>query len=410
MNCLKSKKILLGVSGGIAAYKSAELIRLLLKQGAEVRVVMTQSAQQFITSLTLQALSGNPVATSLWDEEAEAAMGHIELARWADLILIAPASANTIARLANGMADELLSTLCLATTAPIAIAPAMNQQMWLSTATQENMQVLRDREVRVLGPDEGEQACGEVGPGRMLEPEKLLQGINRQFENGHLLGQVVVITAGPTREYIDPVRYISNRSSGKMGYAVADAAIEAGAEVILISGPVALKAPEGAALIPVETAEEMADAVKSVIIDADIFISAAAVADYRIEDMADEKIKKHDANLTLNLSRTEDILAHVANYPDGPFTVGFAAETQELEVYAKAKLENKGLDMVAANLVGPKLAFDQDDNALNVYWPGGMAVLEKNTKQRIARQLIELIAEQYEESHRLKAAGSETRH
>ncbi len=392
---LAGRKIIVGVSGGIAAYKSAELVRLLRKQGADVRVVMTQGAQAFITPLTMQALSGYPVHTQLMDEQAEAAMGHIELARWADEILIAPASANVLARLANGLADDLLSTLCLATRAPLFVAPAMNHVMWHNAATQSNVARLQERGVTVLGPAEGEQACGESGAGRMEEPEVLVAALTRYWQAGPLSGVRVVVTAGPTREAIDPVRYITNRSSGKMGYAVAQAASQAGAAVTLISGPTALNVPSGVESIPVESAAEMLAVVTDVVADCDVFVATAAVADYRPTDVADQKIKKQQAQMSIALERTDDILAAVAGCESRPFCVGFAAETNELEHYALDKLERKKLDMVAANYVGDGQGFDSDENALTVFWPGGKQEIERANKAAVARQLITMIAERY---------------
>ncbi|NKB36335.1 MAG: bifunctional phosphopantothenoylcysteine decarboxylase/phosphopantothenate--cysteine ligase CoaBC [Gammaproteobacteria bacterium] len=395
MKRLSGKRILLGISGGIAAYKSAELVRRLREQGAEVRVVMTRSACEFITPLTMQALSSNPVYTELLDHEHETAMGHIDLARWSDVVLVAPATANFIARLAQGSADELLTTLCLATQAAILVAPAMNKQMWLNPATAANIETISNRGIGIVGPAAGEQACGEVGPGRMLEPEQLLLAIQAVFENGMLAGKHVIVTAGPTREPIDPVRYISNRSSGKMGYAVAEAALEAGAEVTLVSGPVALDAPERASCVRVNTAIEMRDAVLENAAGADILIAAAAVADYHCGAIAAQKIKKGDGALTLNLSKTPDVLAEAAKLDPSLFTVGFAAETETLKDNAIKKLEAKGLDMIAANLVGEGQAFDVDENALELYWNGGSLKLEIAPKTRLARQLLHVIASNY---------------
>ncbi len=369
---LSNKRILLGVSGGIAAYKSAELVRRLREAGAEVRVVMTAGATQFITPLTLQALSGQTVRTELFDAQAEAAMGHIELARWADAVLIAPASANTLARLAQGLADDLLSTLCLATRAPLLVAPAMNHVMWEHPATQANMTTLRERGVHICGPGVGSQACGESGPGRMLEPAELIVELAQLFNVGALAGLRVLMTAGPTREAIDPVRFISNRSSGKMGYAIAAAAAEAGARVVLVSGPVALPPPERVECIYVESASDMQAAVMARVHDCDIFIGTAAVADYRPQAVAEHKLKKHTAALHLDLERTTDILAAVAALHPAPFTVGFAAETERLAEHARSKRMAKSLDMIAANWVNvPGQGFAVDDNALTLYWEGG---------------------------------------
>lgn len=404
---LANKRILLGVSGGIAAYKSADLVRRLRDAGAEVRVVMTAGATQFITPLTLQALSGQPVRTAVFDAEAEAAMGHIELARWADAVLIAPASANTLARLAQGLADDLLSTLCLATRAPLLVAPAMNQVMWEHPSTQANLVTLRERGVQICGPGVGGQACGEFGPGRMLEPMELVEAVATCFSSGSLAGLQVLITAGPTREPIDPVRFISNRSSGKMGYAVAAAAVEAGARVTLVSGPVALPIPERVDCIQVNTAAEMHAAVMARAQGCDLFIAAAAVADYRPQTVAEHKLKKQAAALQLGLQRTPDILAEVAALHPAPFTVGFAAETERLAEHARGKRMAKSLDMVAANLVNlPGQGFEADDNALNLYWEGGDCALPRMSKTQLARALIAQIALRYQakQQHRPGAA------
>ncbi|MGB1800194.1 MAG: bifunctional phosphopantothenoylcysteine decarboxylase/phosphopantothenate--cysteine ligase CoaBC [Gammaproteobacteria bacterium] len=400
---LTGKRILLGVTGGIAAYKSAVLLRLLRNQGADVRVVMTKAACEFVTPLTFQALSGKPVHTELLDLEAEAAMGHIELARWADLVLIAPASANFIARFANGFADDLLSTLCLATNAPVLLAPAMNQQMWLNSATQENLEKVKSRGVAILGPAEGEQACGETGPGRMLEAEEIALMTAKSFETNILSGSRILVTAGPTREAIDPVRYISNRSSGKMGYAVAAAAIEAGADVSLVSGPVNISEPERVSITKVMSAVEMHNAVMKQISDIDIFISAAAVADYSLENVANQKIKKSEDSLQLKLKKNPDILAAVSALENAPFSVGFAAETENLETNAQIKLQSKKLDMIAANQVGESQGFDVDTNALTIYWKTGKQHFESAPKSRLARNLISLIANQYNEKNTNKA-------
>lgn len=400
-------RVLLGVTGGIAAYKAAELVRRLRERGAEVQVVMTAAAREFVAPLTFQALSGRPVRTDLWDASAEAAMGHIELARWAEQVLIAPASADFIARLAQGRADDLLATLCLATDAPIAVAPAMNRLMWANLATQANVATLRSRGVAILGPGEGEQACGETGPGRMLEPAEILQqlwpaGTGRAV----LAGRKVVVTAGPTRERIDPVRFITNRSSGKMGFAVAAAARAAGAEVVIVSGPVSVATPPGVERIDVESAEQMMAAVEAQLPDTDIFIAAAAVSDYRPVQSAAEKIKKTSDSLVLALSRTTDILATIAARSPRPFVVGFAAETQNVERNALAKLEGKRLDMIAANQVGDNLAFDCDDNALTLYWPGGKRDLARAPKRRLADELVAVIAERFEQ-HLADAGAAE---
>jgi phosphopantothenoylcysteine decarboxylase/phosphopantothenate--cysteine ligase len=390
-------RILLGVTGGIAAYKSAEIVRRLKERGAEVQVVMTAGARQFVTPLTFQALSGRPVRTDLWDEAAEAAMGHIELARWPDRILVAPASADFLARLAHGLADDLLATLCLATDVPITVAPAMNRLMWANAATQANADTLRGRGVVLLGPGVGDQACGETGPGRMLEPAELADAILAPPPpaDGALRGRKVVVTAGPTRERIDPVRFITNRSSGKMGYAVAEAARDAGAEVVIVSGPVSLPTPRGVTRVDVETAEQMMNAVNQQLSGADIFIASAAVSDYRAAQVAPEKIKKTSDSMVLALTRTPDILATVAAGSQRPFVVGFAAETQNVERNALAKLEGKKLDMIAANQVGEGLAFDCDDNALTVYWPDGKRELPRAPKCRLAADLVAVIAERF---------------
>ncbi len=392
---VNGRRIIVGVTGGIAAYKSAELVRRLRQKGAEVRVVMTSAAVAFITPLTMQALSGNPVHTSLLDSSVEAAMGHIELARWADAVLVAPASANFLARMAHGLADDLLTTLCLATEAVVFVAPAMNRVMWTHPATQHNCQVLQQRGVRLLGPAEGEQACGETGAGRMLEAEQLLLALGNHWQQGALADCRVLLTAGPTREAIDPVRYISNHSSGKMGYAVAVAAVAAGAEVVLVSGPTALACPAGVECVAVETAAEMSEVVKARAGNSQIFIAAAAVADYRPTVVWDKKIKKDAAELSLSLARTEDILAQVAARSDKPFCVGFAAETNDLEKYAEGKMQRKRLDMIAANLVGPGLGFNAADNALTVFWQGGKQDIPRADKGIVARALITLIAERY---------------
>ena len=399
MHQLSQKRILVGITGSIAAYKAALLVRLLRQAQVDVQVVMTASAREFITPLTLQGLSARPVHTDLLDTSAEAAMGHIELARWADAIAVVPASANFMARLAQGLAGDLLSTLCLASDAPVLLAPAMNQQMWANIATQSNLQTLITRNVRMSGPDQGDQACGEHGPGRMREPEHIMHDIAGLFATGQLTGARLLITAGPTREAIDPVRYISNRSSGKMGVALANAAIEAGANVSLVSGPVQIPLPDRSHNTHVQTAREMHSAVMKQVADKDIFISAAAVADYRVETIAADKIKKSSGNLQLSLEKTTDILAAVAGVDNGPFTVGLAAETGNLEDYALAKLKSKRLDMIAANQVGESTGFDVDENALDVYWLNGHQRLEKTHKNKLARHLIDLVARRYHEKH-----------
>lgn len=404
---MAQSRILLGVTGGIAAYKSAELVRLLTRAGHQVRVVMTRGAEAFVTPMTFQALSGNPVRTSLLDPEAEAGMGHIELARWADLVLVAPASADFMARLAAGMADDLLTTVCCATDAPICVAPAMNQAMWRNHRTQRVVNLLReDPQIRLWGPDEGAQACGDVGPGRMLEPEALaaevagalaavVPALQPGVGGGSLEGVRVVITAGPTREPLDPVRYITNHSSGKMGYALAEAARDAGARVTLVSGPVTLSAPAGVTLISVVTAEDMLEAsVAAVGAGADIFVGTAAVADYRPEHCAAQKIKKTGEGMTLSLVKNPDTLATIAALPEPPFTVGFAAETTDLEHYARDKMRRKKLAMIVANDVSaPGIGFNSDQNAVTVFWPDGNKTLGPLPKNRLATQLVSLIAE-----------------
>ncbi|HEY9136265.1 MAG TPA: bifunctional phosphopantothenoylcysteine decarboxylase/phosphopantothenate--cysteine ligase CoaBC [Pseudomonadales bacterium] len=394
MLSLSNKRVLLGVTGGIAAYKSAELIRRLQDAGAEVRVILTAAATQFITPLTLQALSGKPVHQDLLDPEAEAAMGHIELARWADLLLVAPASADFIARLTLGRADDLLTTTCLATRAPIAIAPAMNQAMWRNASTQKNVVEIRQRKIHIFGPAEGSQACGDVGPGRMLEPYELAQLSATLFETGLLSGKKVVITAGPTQEAIDPVRYISNHSSGKMGFALAAAAAEAGAQVTLITGPVHLATPDRVSRVDVVSAQDMYSASLDSAKNADIFIATAAVADYRMAEPAPEKIKKTAAEgMTIKLIKNPDIVAAIAQLSPKPFTVGFAAETQNLIAYAEKKIIDKNLDMIIANDVSRRdIGFNSDDNAVTAIWIGGNQALPLANKRQIAKQLVDLIS------------------
>ena len=399
-----NKHVLLGVSGGIAAYKSPDLVRRLRERGHQVRVVMTRGAQDFITPLSLQAVSGQAVHTTLLDEQAEAAMGHIELARWADVVLLEPATADIIARLAHGLADDLLTTLCLATEAPIVLAPAMNHRMWVAPATQANVKTLTTRGVRLLGPGSGDQACGEVGEGRMLEPAQLAADLDAHVPAGPgdtgLAGLGVLITAGPTREAIDPVRYISNHSSGKMGYAVAAAARAAGASVILVSGPSDLPVPPGVERVQVESAAEMRDAVLSRVDGCDIFIAAAAVADYRPAKKSEQKIKKKASALEMALVRNPDILAEVAAGNHAPFTVGFAAETEKLEAHARDKLERKSLDMIAANTVaGANAGFGVDTNRLRVFWKDGEVDLGESLKTELAQQLVALVVERFREKH-----------
>jgi phosphopantothenoylcysteine decarboxylase/phosphopantothenate--cysteine ligase len=402
---MRGKHVLLGVTGGIAAYKSAELVRRLVERGAEVQVVMTAAAREFIGATTFQALSGRPVRDSLWDAAAEAAMGHIELARWADLVLVAPASADFLARLAGGRADDLLATLCLATSAPIAVAPAMNQQMWANAATQANVATLAQRAVRILGPASGEQACGEVGPGRMLEPTVIADLVEPLLIGpGPFTGQRVLVTAGPTRECLDPVRFVSNRSSGKMGYSIAQAFRAAGAEVVLVSGPVSLPVPAGVRCVCVESAAQMLAAVQKELPATQLLIATAAVADYRPVEVAERKIKKKAETLTLEMTRTTDILASVAALARRPFIVGFAAETDSVEQHAREKLLRKNLDMICANEVGAAKAFDCEDNALLVLWRGGgRAELARAPKRELATQLVALIATQYHATARSEA-------
>jgi len=396
MDSLTNKRILLGVTGGIAAYKSAEATRRLRDAGAEVRVVMTRAAVEFITPLTMQVVSGHPVHQHLLDAQSESGMGHIELARWADAVLVAPASANFIAKLAQGRADDLLSTLCLASSAPVAVAPAMNQQMWDNPATQSNLSTLEKHGVRIFGPGLGSQACGETGAGRMLEPHELVTLTAALFETGELGGLHVVVTAGPTWELIDPVRMITNRSSGKMGYAVAAAAVEAGARVTLISGPTALAPPDRTEFVRVTTAVEMFEAVQSCVSAAHIFIGVAAVADYRPAQATAEKIKKTADTMQLNLIRNPDILASVASRAPAPFVVGFAAETTDLERNARTKLQAKNADVIAANLVGlPGSGFEADQNRLLLVDAAGTTELPLLSKTRAARELIHQIAVRY---------------
>ncbi|WP_031566720.1 bifunctional phosphopantothenoylcysteine decarboxylase/phosphopantothenate--cysteine ligase CoaBC [Rheinheimera texasensis] len=403
-NILAGKKILLGISGGIAAYKSADLVRRLKERGAEVRVILTPAAAEFITPLTLQALSGHPVGQSLLDPAAEAAMGHIELAKWADFILVAPASADVIARITHGLANDLLTTCILASSAPLAIAPAMNQQMYKNIATQANLSTLISRNIHIFGPNAGEQACGDVGPGRMLEPLQLVDaviGVLKTPAQQRLQGVKITITAGPTREAIDPVRYISNHSSGKMGYALAAAAAALGAEVTLISGPVQLATPAGVKRIDVTTAEQMYVSSLQQAQQCDIFIGCAAVADFRVAELASQKIKKtadHDG-LSLQLVKNPDIIASVAALTSQrPFTVGFAAETEKVADYARQKLQKKNLDLICANDVSdPSLGFNSEQNAITVYSKTAEFPLGQRSKTELAQALISLIYEQYQD-------------
>ena len=387
------QRILLGITGSIAAYKAAELVRRLRQAGCEVRVVMTQGAQAFITPLTLQSLSGHRVFSQQLDPESEAAMDHISLAKWADCVLVAPASANFLARLAHGLADDLLTTLCLATAAPVYVAPAMNQQMWRNTATANNIATLVNNHIKILGPAVGDQACGDIGPGRMLEPEALLHALRAATEQPDLSQLNVLITAGPTREALDPVRFLSNRSSGKMGYALARAFANSGARVTLVSGPVSLAKPVGATVVPVESAEQMHEAVQTHLAKQHLFIACAAVADYRPVAPQQKKIKKDKQDtLTLELERNPDILALVARQTPRPYCVGFAAETHDLEKYARDKLTRKQLDMVVANVVGgPSGGFEADENSVTVFWHDGKTELPLASKDQIAMELRTII-------------------
>ncbi|NNF16475.1 MAG: bifunctional phosphopantothenoylcysteine decarboxylase/phosphopantothenate--cysteine ligase CoaBC [Gammaproteobacteria bacterium] len=408
MSLLKNKNIVLGVSGGIASYKSPDLVRRLREQGADVQVVMTRGAQEFVTPLTFQAVSGKPVRGELFDRDAEAAMGHIELARWADAVVVAPASANFMARLAQGRADDLLTTLCLATAQPVCIAPSMNRVMWADAATVANAHLLASRHVVLMGPAEGDQACGEQGAGRMLEPLDIVVHLEQMFAarraSGPLSGVRVMITAGPTRERLDPVRYLSNRSSGKTGFALADAAVQAGAEVVLVAGPVQLQTPDEVQRVDVESAEQMLEAVESRIAEIDIFIAAAAVADFRPAAPSDAKIKKSGEQRTLALEPCPDILSTVGHRATPPFTVGFAAETNDIKHHALGKLQKKKLDMIAANRVGDPVSdgecvgFDADENELLVLWDGGEQRLGMTSKNILARQLIDIVAARYKMS------------
>ena len=389
---MNGKRIVLGVTGGIAAYKSAELVRRLRDAGAEVRVVMTRRAQAFVTPLTFQAVSGQPVHTRLLDESAEAGMGHIELARWADCVLVAPATADFMARLAHGLADDLLTTVCLATAAPLILAPAMNQQMWSNPATRQNCAVLQERGIRMIGPASGSQACGDSGPGRMTEPAELVAALSTDGSEP-LAGRHVVVTAGPTYEDIDPVRFIGNRSSGRMGFAVAAAAAEAGARVSLVAGPVRLETPPGVTRTDVRSAAEMREAAVAMARGADVFFGVAAVADYRPADRAPHKMKKGQPEQTLRLVSTPDIVAEVAALDDRPFTVGFAAETERLKAHALKKLSSKSLDMIAANHVGREgSGFESESNAILLLSAGREVDLGTGSKLELARLLIREVA------------------
>jgi phosphopantothenoylcysteine decarboxylase/phosphopantothenate--cysteine ligase len=400
-----SRNVFLGISGGIAAYKTPELVRRLRDRGAEVQVVLTQSAREFVTETSLQAVSGRPIRSNIWDKEAEAAMGHIELARWADIVLIAPATAEMLSRLASGSAPDLLTTVCLATEAELIVAPAMNRVMWAKPAVQANCKLLEERGTRILGPGVGSQACGEEGAGRMLEPDDIARQVMSHGPvtlDSHtrqpLLGKTVMVTAGPTREAIDPVRYITNRSSGKMGYHVAEAARDAGARVILISGPVSLARPEGMDIIEIESAEQLLAAAKDNIDSVDIFVAAAAVADYQPEQRQKNKIKKNESRMAIDLVKAPDTLATISALAERPFCVGFAAETEKVREYALGKLAKKKLDMIIANKVGANLGFDSDENAVEVFWRTGEKKFPTSSKFTLAAELVELISERYAES------------
>lgn len=415
---LEQKNVLVGVSGGIAAYKTPDLVRKLRAEGANVRLVLTESATHFVSSLSLQAVSGEKVSTHLLDENAEAGMGHIELARWADIFIIAPATANTIAKLAHGLADDLLTTLALATPAPILIAPAMNQQMWAAAATSDNMRLLLARGVIQIGPAAGEQACGDIGYGRMAEPLEIVEAIASYYAINQvdakanqnacsqpkvLLGMRILITAGPTREAIDPVRYISNHSSGKMGFAIAKAAVELGAEVILVAGPVALSSPENVTRHDVVSAQEMLACVEKHVASCDVFIACAAVADYRVSQENTHKLKKKAEELSITFTQNPDILKTVATRQDAPFTLGFAAETQNLEAHARAKLEKKHINMIAANDVSsPGLGFDSDHNALMVISKNMTHQLAPATKDALALELLLLMHQEYKQTKEVR--------
>ena len=417
MKRLSNKRILLGITGSIAAYKAGEIIRRLKEHNADVRVVMTQGASEFVTTLTFQALSGNPVHQHLLDNDAEAAMGHIELARWADVILVAPASADFISRLCLGRANDLLGALCLASNVPLALAPAMNQQMWKDPATQTNVQTLRGRGVLLFGPESGEQACGDVGEGRLIQPHLLLEALADVFASGSLSGRTVLVTAGPTREALDPVRYLSNHSSGKMGYAIGAAAMEAGAEVILVSGPVDkdLSLPHGVKIVEITSAEQMLEQARIFAPKTDIFIAAAAVADYRPVAENTEKIKKSAETMMLQLQRNPDILSTIKRESPWLYSVGFAAETEQLEKNARQKLQDKGVEMIVANWVGHAASdtngtFGSDTNALKLFWEGGELDLNVASKARLARELVALIASQYDNAIESGRLDTEQRH
>ena len=389
-----NKNILLCVTGGIAAYKAAEIIRLFKKDGADVRVIMTESAKEFITPLTLQAVSGNEIHDSLLDLKAESAMGHIELAKWADIILIAPCTAESMAKIVHGRADDLMGAVILASKASTYIAPAMNTTMWLDQGTQANYQTLLSRGIDFIGPDEGEQACGDIGPGRLVEPDKIINLIKSHSNRGPLSGKTVTITAGPTREQIDPVRYISNNSSGKMGYALAEAAVQEGAVVNLVSGPVVLTADKSINLFKINSAREMLEAVNTCMKSSDIFISCAAVADYKPSKYSDTKIKKENLdNLEINLEKNHDILSEVAEQFSSAYIVGFAAETSDVNANAKKKLDSKNLNMIISNDVSDSsIGFDSDENEVHVITGSETIFIKKDKKIRIAREILNIIS------------------
>ena len=389
-----NKNILLCVTGGIAAYKAAEIIRLFKKDGADVRVIMTESAKEFITPLTLQAVSGNEIHDSLLDLKAESAMGHIELAKWADIILIAPCTAESMAKIVHGRADDLMGAVILASKASIYIAPAMNTTMWLDKGTQANYQTLLSRGINLIGPDKGEQACGDIGPGRLVEPDKIINLIKSHLNKGPLSGKTVTITAGPTREQIDPVRYISNNSSGKMGYALAEAAVQEGAIVNLVSGPVVLAADKSINLFKINSASEMLEAVNTCMKSSDIFISCAAVADYKPSNYSDTKIKKENLdNLEINLEKNHDILSEVAEQFSSAYIVGFAAETSDVNSNAKKKLDSKNLNMIISNDVSDtSIGFDSDENEVHVITSSKTIFIKKDKKIRIAREILNIIS------------------
>jgi len=393
MLSFSKKNIILCVTGGIAAYKSAEIIRLFKKDGADVRVVMTESAKEFITPLTLQAVSGNQIHDSLLDAEAESAMGHIELAKWADIILIAPCTAESLSKITHGRADDLMGALILATNADVYIAPAMNMNMWLDKTTQDNYKILSERGLSFIGPAEGEQACGDIGPGRMVEPNEIVSLISSSTNRGILSGLTITITAGPTREQIDPVRFISNNSSGKMGYAIAEAAIELGANVNLVSGPVSLHADKAINISNINSADEMLESVMSFMDESNIFIGCAAVSDFSPVDYIDTKIKKEDSEqLDIQLKKNKDILSLVAEHFKNSYVVGFAAETSNVEENAKNKLNSKNLNMIISNDVSDQsIGFDVDENEVNVITKNETIFLKRDKKIRIARQILKII-------------------